>query len=189
MKTNTKRAAPGAGWTLMEALTALAVLALVLAMASPSMGQLRARQRLQGVAQQLQDVLVWARSEALMRQLRVGVCASADGQRCDPSGRWEQGWLVFEDRTANGWREPQEVVLQTFQADAARYLIRGNTLVAAMVSFTPLGRSQLPSGAFQAGTIRICDRISGEGWKVVVNALGKPRLERDAAAECRNLSG
>lgn len=188
VKTNMNRAGKTAGWTLLEALTALAVLAVVVAMASPAWGELRARQRLQGMAHQLLDSLLWARSEALMRQLRVGVCASGDGQSCDSAGRWERGWLVFEDRLANGRRDPQEGVLQFFPGDASRYLIRGNTLVATMVSYTPLGRSQLPTGAFQAGTLRLCDRVAGGGWKLVVNALGKPRLERDVSGECRALS-
>jgi type II secretory pathway pseudopilin PulG len=153
VKTNMNRAGKTAGWTLLEALTALAVLAVVVAMASPAWGELRARQRLQGMAHQLLDSLLWARSEALMRQLRVGVCASGDGQSCDSAGRWEQGWLVFEDRLANGRRDPQEGVLQFFPGDASRYLIRGNTPVAHrrlsgrdLAPLRPGGRRRLETG-------------------------------------------
>jgi len=186
MKHPQTRGAACAGWTLLEALLALAVVALLLLMAGPPMAEVRTRMQMQALAQDLLASLLWARSEALQRQLRVTVCASADASVCDPEGRWERGWLVFEDRQVNGRRDPEEPVLQQVQGPVPGFRLRGNALVASQVSYTPLGRSQQPSGAFQAGTLRLCAPSLNQGWRLVINALGKPRLERETLSEeCR----
>ncbi len=177
-----------AGWTLLEMLVGLAVLGLLVALAAPALIELRARQQLQVQAQALLDTLQWARSEALQRQRRVSVCPALDAHNCDPQGRWEMGWLVFEDRQVNARREAHEPVLQHRPGPQGRIAAvhwRGNSTVTTHVSYTPQGRSQQPSGAFQAGTLRLCAGPDAPGWALVINALGRARLERLQAAECR----
>lgn len=168
----------------METLVAMALLALLLGLVAPAMAGLRTRVQMQALAQDLLASLMWARAEALQRQLRVGVCASADGHTCDSQGRWELGWLVFEDGEVNGRRDAHEAVLRQVQGMDPRWLLRGNSLVADHVSYTPLGRSQMPSGAFQAGTLRLCAPSQSRGWRLVINALGRPRLEPETVSGC-----
>lgn len=172
------------GWTLLESLLALALLALLLGLVAPAMTGVRTRVQMQAVAQDLLASLLWARAEALQRQWRVAVCPSADGYSCDSQGRWELGWLVFEDREVNGRRDAHEAVLRQVQGADPRWVLRGNSMVADQVSFTPLGRSQMPSGAFQAGTLRLCAPQQARGWRLVINALGKPRLEPETVSTC-----
>lgn len=177
------------GWTLLEMLVGLAVLGLLLALAAPALIDLRSKQQLQTQAQALLDTLQWARSEALLRQRRVSVCPALDAHRCDPQGRWELGWLVFEDREVNAQRDAHEPVLQHHPGPAGRIAAvhwRGNSTVAAHVSYTGQGRSQQPSGAFQSGTLRLCAGPEATGWALVVNALGRARLQRLQPGECRN---
>lgn len=181
------RAAPQ-GWTLLEMLCAMALLGLLLSQAAPALGDLRARQQLQAQAQALFDTLHWARSEALVRQLRVSVCPALDDHSCDAQGRWEMGWLVFEDREVNGRRDAHELLLQHHagpQGQMAAVRWRGNSGVATHITYTALGRSQLPSGAFQAGTLRLCRGADTPGWALVLNALGRVRMERLPAADCQ----
>lgn len=175
------------GWTLLEMLGALAVLGLLLSLAAPALGDLRAGQQLQAQAQALLDTLHWARSEAIVRQRRVTVCPALDARRCDPQGRWELGWLVFEDLTVNGRRDEHEALLQHHpgpQGRIAGVQGRGNSGVETHISYTAQGRSQQPSGAFQAGTLRLCRGGDAPGWALVVNALGRVRLEKLPAGNC-----
>lgn len=73
----------GRGLTLIECVTAVAVLAVVLGAALPGFGQLRARQHLDGAAAQLETDLLLARSEAVARNESVRVAFGADaGSSC-----------------------------------------------------------------------------------------------------------
>lgn len=184
MRTSGKRWRISGGWTLLESLLATALLALLLMLVAPALAGLRTRVQMQALAQDLLASLMWARAEALQRQLRVSVCASADGNTCDSQGRWELGWLVFEDSEVNGRRDVHEPVLRQVPGTDPRWLLRGNSMVADQISYTPQGRSQLPSGAFQAGTLRLCAPAQSRGWRLVINALGKPRLEPETVSGC-----
>jgi len=178
----------GRGWTLLEMLAALAVMGLLLALAAPAWVEMRSRQQLQAHAQALLDTLQWARSEALMRQRRVGVCPALDATTCDAQGRWERGWLVFEDPLVNARRDPHEPVLQYRAGPLGRVAgvqWRGNSTVAHHVSYTAQGRAQQPSGAFQAGSLRLCSTAQMPGWALVINALGRVRLQRMQPGECQ----
>lgn len=74
------------GFTLVELLTVMMVLAIVTAVAGPAARQLLSSQRVKGVAYDLAADLMLARSEALKRNAAVSV--SPQG------GRWDQGWTV-----------------------------------------------------------------------------------------------
>ena len=100
------------GFTLLEALVAMALLGILVSLAAPAMSGLRARQQLQGQGAAFLHSLVLARSEALRRQQRVSVCAQGLDAQCDTQGRWHQGWLVFADANHNGLRDPGEVLIE-----------------------------------------------------------------------------
>ena len=108
------------GFTLLEVLVVLALLAVLLSLAVPSLIGLRQKHQMQSQAEQLQASLLLARSEALRRQQRVTLCVreSSDGAGlgCASAGTWAQGWVVFVDGNDNGRREASETVLQLHQA-------------------------------------------------------------------------
>jgi type IV fimbrial biogenesis protein FimT len=56
--------------------------------------------------------------------------------------------------------------------------LQGNAMVNRYISYGPEGRSQSTSGAFQAGTLTLCGAGQTHVWRVVINAVGKPRLEK-----------
>jgi type IV fimbrial biogenesis protein FimT len=165
------------GFTLLEALMAMALLGILVSLAAPAMSGLKARHQLQGQAEAFFDSLVLARSEALRRQMRVSVCAQATESQCDALGRWQQGWLVFVDTNHNGLRDSQELLLEARgPVPLAVQVIVTNT-VTSYFSYNAEGRSATAGGAFMSGTWRFCRADSGQGWRVVVNALGRPRTE------------
>jgi type IV fimbrial biogenesis protein FimT len=59
-----------------------------------------------------------------------------------------------------------------------------SSTVKGYFSYNAEGRSQTNTGAFMAGTWRFCRGASSAGWQVVVNALGKPRMETYEAVTC-----
>lgn len=172
------------GFGLLELLAVLSVLALLLALSAPGLAGLREQHRLQAQAEDLLSVLQWARAQALQRQQRVTVCIAGTPGTCALTGSWRQGWLVFEDANANAQRDPQEALLQQHPAMPDAVQATGNALVARYVSYSEEGRGQLVSGAFQSGTITLCQNGLAQGWRLVINALGKPRLEKAVLAQC-----
>jgi type IV fimbrial biogenesis protein FimT len=172
------------GFTLLETLLVLALVAVLTGIAAPAMISWRLQQRMQVQGQALFDSLVLARAEALRQQQRVTVCAVTDNDRCAPAGPWTSGWMVFVDANANAQRESEERVLQRHEALSEGLALEGNSLVSRYVSYGLEGRSQTTSGAFQAGTLTLCHVAAAQAWHVVINALGKPRMEKVPADGC-----
>jgi len=170
------------GFTLLEALLVLALLAVLLSLAAPSLQGLRHKHQMQSHAEQLQSSLLLARTEALRRQQRVTLCvresAAEAGPDCSTAGTWAQGWVVFVDGNDNGRREATEAVLQLQEALSGFLTLQGNATVNRYISYGPQGRSQSVTGAFQAGTLTLCGAGQAHVWRVVINAVGKPRLEK-----------
>ena len=165
------------GFTLLEALVVLALVAVLTGIAAPAMISWRLQQRMQVQGQALFDSLVLARAEALRQQQRVTVCAVTDSDRCAQAGPWTSGWMVFVDANDNAVRDANEPVLQVQEGVPSFLKLEGNATVNRYVSFGAEGRSQTTTGAFQAGTLTLCKPGQAAIWRVVINAVGKPRLE------------
>jgi type IV fimbrial biogenesis protein FimT len=172
------------GFTLLEALVVLAVVGVLVALAAPSVSGMRARHQLQAQAEGLLDSLVLARSEALRRQQRVTLCPRTRENACDATAPWQNGWLVFVDGNDNAQREPDEPLIEVHGDVPATVRMGVTSTVKGYFSYGSEGRSQSTGGAFMAGTWRFCQASAAEGWQVVSNALGKPRIEKYTPQTC-----
>lgn len=171
------------GFTLPELLVVLGVLALLTGLAVTGFSQLRHQQRLHSQAEVFWNSLILARSQALLHQQHVTLCTAFGAGQCDGAAAWHDGWLVFVDGNRNGLRDDGEILLLQ-QAPSQGLRITGNSTVNHWIGYGPDGRSESLSGAFQAGTVSLCARGLDMGWRVVINALGRPRLEKTEAAAC-----
>ena len=174
------------GLTLVELLVVLAIAGILLGTAVPSFRGLIRSMKLTDAANDLFASLVLARSEAAKRHSRVTVCKSADGNTCNRSGGWEQGWIVFDDPNDNGVREWTEAIVQRVDPLPADMRLSGNLNVAKYISYAPTGDTKMASGAFQAGTITLCNASSGgeDARQIVLSAAGRPRTQRARVASC-----
>ena len=93
---------------------------------------------------------------------------------------------MFVDGNDSGHREASETVLQLHGALPEFLKLQGNATVDRYISYGPEGRSQSTSGAFQAGTLTLCGAGQAHVWRVVVNAVGKPRLEKAERQDSAN---
>jgi type IV fimbrial biogenesis protein FimT len=96
------------GFTLIELMFVMVVLAVLLSLAAPSMSALVRDQRVKTVVGDVHATLLFARSEAIKRNSFVAVCASnqrepAFANSCLNSTDWSQGWIVFLDADGNGF--------------------------------------------------------------------------------------
>ncbi len=178
------------GFSLLEALVVLALIAVLLGLAVPGLAGMRQRHALQADAQALWSSLVLARSQALERQQRVMLCPTSANSAnlaildCDASGDWSRGWLVFVDGNQDGQRQSDERLLQRVADLGQGTRLQGNATVRKGAGYGADGRSESATGAFLAGTLSLCRAGLTEAWEVVINALGRPRLQRVEVAYC-----
>ena len=82
------------GFTLIELMVTVSVLAILLALAWPSFTALINNNRLAAQTNELVASLQLAKSEAVRRNARITVCPSADGATCAAAGPWT-GWVTI----------------------------------------------------------------------------------------------
>lgn len=163
---NTMQTRP-AGFTLIELMVTLSVLAILLTIGIPSLQMFIQNSRLQSQSASLMGDLNYARAEAVRLGSPVAVCASANGAACSGALTWETGWLIFNDINTDGVVDAGELLR------AAPALGGGNTLRSgrALVRFNAQGFSN----GFN-DTFRVCDiRGPGSARGVVLSNQGRVR--------------
>ena len=118
------------GFTIVELMVALSVLAILLALAVPSFTNATLGARLSSYANDLLASTQLARSEAIKRNAPVTLCASSNGTTCATSGGWQVGWIV---RLADG------TILQRQQALPPEFRITQGTFGAITFPATVAG--------------------------------------------------
>ena len=156
---------PGRGFTLIELMTTLSVLAISLALAAPALGGLIRGNRVRAAQGELVSSLMLARSEAARRGVQARVEAKADAA----GGGFARGWTVWFDANANNTLDSGETLRSVPDFGP------GITLVAAgdvrNIVYSPRG--------FLVGgtrvTIKVCAApasASGNGYQVLVEPIG-----------------
>lgn len=98
---------------MVEALVTVAILAILLGLAAPSMREVQVRWQVLRAAHALDSSFGLARSEAIRRAGKVAVRKSA--QSCASSlseTQWDCGWVVFADQNGDGEQASTEPTLQ-----------------------------------------------------------------------------
>ncbi len=88
------------GFTLIELMITIAVLAIIASLAAPSVGVFVSRSAMRGISADFTLAMQRARSEAINRNMCVAVCMSnnptATAPKCYATGQsWGVGWIVF----------------------------------------------------------------------------------------------
>jgi len=96
------------GFSLVEVLVVMAVLAVILGSAAPSFVTFLQAQQTRSAAYDLTSDLLLARSEALTRNTRVAIISSASGLR----GGWRVATLVDDTTIAARSEAPQTLVFR-----------------------------------------------------------------------------
>jgi len=101
---------PPQGFTLVEALVALTILAILAVWGVPNLQRLVVSNRVATTTNELIAALNLARMEALKNGRGAGVCASSNGTSC--TGAWTNGFLVWADADESGTLNGSEKVLR-----------------------------------------------------------------------------
>jgi type IV fimbrial biogenesis protein FimT len=102
--TSLNHAYPHAGFSVIELMVAVAIVAVLAALAGPSFASLIDRWRVRDAVENLTATLYFARSEAIKRGGNVIIAKNADSATCTTTQntQWSCGWQVFVDVNGNG---------------------------------------------------------------------------------------
>ena len=168
------------GFGLVESLVVVGLVGLLLVLAVPELQQALARSQVQAAAQAFVRDMTWARSEALKRSSRIGVCTSVDGRLCGPQG-WATGWVVFVDENGNGVLDGQDELLRTQGTWSG---------VASMASSNPVNdRLQFvfqTQGVARAAaqSLLVTSHVGGQRRLVCISMQGRAALRPAGDALC-----
>ncbi len=183
------------GFTLMELMVVLAIVAIALSLAVPSLRDFMRNSRLTSASNDLLAALNLARSEAVKRQIAmpggVAVCATSNPDAIPPvcSGSWAAGassaWVVWVDANGN-WapdNNANEPVLQRHEALDGSVSLRSDN--DGIVKYVLTGFSATAGTKTPTRNVVMCDaRGTGtlgnfsKGRAVLISATGRARVSK-----------
>ncbi|MGE8317349.1 MAG: GspH/FimT family pseudopilin [Comamonas sp.] len=118
-----------AGFTAIELMVVVAILAILAALAGPSFNGLIERWHVRQAVEGLQSALYYARSEAIKRGGNVVMQKNAMGtngcsREIDTTNTWDCGWFICIDTNASGTCTKAETVLWHFDTPANLQMTR-----------------------------------------------------------------
>ena len=156
------------GFTLIEALVAIAVLLVLTAIAVPSFRDASHRSQLRSATNDLVTSAHFARSEAIKRNAPVSMCMSSDGVNCAASGSWDQGWIIRSDITLRR---------QSAKSSGVKITAGGIT----SLTFQPTGVDAT------SAVFTVCRSSTQTGLEqrlVTIDATGRPSVRKTTGAAC-----
>ncbi|HXG28157.1 MAG TPA: GspH/FimT family pseudopilin [Nevskiales bacterium] len=82
------------GFSVVELMVTVALLAVMATLAAPALQALLQNNRAAAIANDLVSAIRLARSEAVTRAQQVTLCPTVDGVACADSTNWATGWLI-----------------------------------------------------------------------------------------------
>jgi type IV fimbrial biogenesis protein FimT len=134
------------GFTLLELMITIAIVAILIAIATPSFTRMMISHSVSSDQDTLFSLILTARSEAINRGRRVSLCKSTDLVACDSSADWTDGFIVFYDANGDGVINGVDKILkinEKLDKDISLAFNGGDFL-----TFNSLGRPESNIGTF-----------------------------------------
>lgn len=163
------------GFSLVELLMGLVIVAIVLHLVSPAFAAITATSHREEAAQSLISGIRNARTLAISRNQSVVIHAI--------NGDWGQGWKIILDVSGKGPDDLSNPVMAE-HASGTGVPIVGNWSVKRYIRYSSIGEPLMPKRAFQAGTLHLCDvRGPVSQLQVVLARTGRVSLRNDKAEQ------
>jgi type IV fimbrial biogenesis protein FimT len=171
MKTN--------GFTLYELLITLAVIAITLTIAIPSLNKTIQNTRTKTATLALLEAIETTRSTAVFHNQHTILIAT--------NRKWHEGWTLFVDNNNNGSIDPDDNIIQINEG-LDSVMTTASTPMDSYVAFIGTGEGRQlgtgGTGGFLAGNIKVCPEVEGDGYKLLLSKGGRTRAEKLSNANC-----
>jgi type IV fimbrial biogenesis protein FimT len=179
----------GCGFTLIEALVVLALVAILLSMAVPSLASFLRSSELRASASAFLAGVQSARTEAMKRGMDTYMVPVSDNN-------WATGWILYADVDRSQTLTGKDVIIAQAGAIASKTTVTGGLADAAefagasgkFIRFNGGGFPLAMDGSFRGGAIEFGMTGADEKRRVVLNAVGRVRVcdpAKDTSADCR----
>ena len=194
------------GFTLIELMVTIMVMAIVLGIGIPSMTDCVRNSRVTGTANDLLAAMHVARSAAVSRRAPTTVCRSANPMAATPTCGAGTGWVVYVDANdvdgdglpdGDGALNAGEEILLANQGPPDSITITTTPAGSSFVSYASTGFLRSVGGTASATGFVLCDSRGNEitagansaARAIVVSPTGRPQILRtiaeiDAAGGC-----
>jgi len=130
------RAGIQVGFTLTELVIVIALAAILVSIASPSLVRVMQINRIATQTTLFVGDLQYARSEAIRQGGTVTLCPSSNGSSCTGGLAWQGGWLIFSDPNANRAFDSGEMLIRHQAAWTGTDSLTGSAAGLTTLSFS-----------------------------------------------------
>jgi type IV fimbrial biogenesis protein FimT len=155
-----------AGFTLIECLIILALIAILASIAMLSGGSWFNQQHSHTVIDQLVHELQFARQQAILRKTLVTFCPTEDFQQCADNVAWKKGYLIFIDPAGKATTDANSEVLNITRLTSTGLL----TNTRDYIQFTADGFTRSTNSTFTY-------TADNKEYRIIINLQGRIRVE------------
>jgi type IV fimbrial biogenesis protein FimT len=168
----------GSGFTLLECLIVISLLAILLVQGIPALRDYGLRQRMSAAMHALHSHLAMARDDAVRFNVDMVICPGHTNSGCRDDSNWDSGWLVFED--LNGDHAFQDGERLVAAEPGLEHIMIRSSGGRRYLRFVPNGSSPGSNSS-----ISFCDlRGQAAARKLIISNLG--RIRRESAPDTRS---
>ena len=168
------------GFTLVELLVTMTLVAILSAIALPSLSSFVTNSRVSSRANDFVAAINLARSEAVKRSSGVTICPSSNAATCATAADWASGWIVFSDHDIDATADTGDELIHVFPglSGGITMVLGNNGTITKSITFLGVGRSVASFG----GTVAtLCPPEGGDYCRYIcINSLGRPRVDTPA---------
>ncbi|NUO75409.1 MAG: hypothetical protein HOQ32_05280 [Lysobacter sp.] len=170
------------GITLLEALLALFLAAILIALAVPAFARSLERARIAGVQMAMSESFMTSSRTAISGGTATVLCPSAGDSGCADSTDWSTGWMIYAD--VDGDRSYSRADVVVHRSPALRGLRLLSTDGRRRVVFQTDGGNEGSNLTFT-----LCAHGDGEAGSLVLSNDGRFRLAAPSPAQHRSCRG
>lgn len=172
-----------AGFTLVELMITIAILAILLTVAIPSFSELIRNNQMVVQTDRFARDLNYARSEAIKLRQQVSICKSAIQTACQTGAtNWEDGWIVFSDDNGDGSLNGADNRLRVSGGLDDNFTLRVGGSFTNWVAYVASGTTRGSGGT--ADTYVVCrpNATAAESRRIVINIIGRVSVRAGTVA-------
>jgi type IV fimbrial biogenesis protein FimT len=165
-----------AGFTAIELLVTLAVLAIIMSIAVPNFSQWITKTRLTSQANELVADILYTRSEAASRGVQATLCPSIDGATCSGANNWSLMRIV----SITSLGAATGSIAKTSSPLTSGNILRGTDNAGNSVNqitFNPYGGTTA-GGNTLPFTLTLCSPNTTSGYIIALPANGRPNIQK-----------